>query len=98
MLYQFAKKIRKYVNIFLLVSLEQQFAKFSVFDKTTKRLKIEHYIFMISGYSGVALSISIFTDLTGSVIESRCPSVCLSVCLRHRMQLFSTPLIGPEIT
>ena len=33
-----------------------------------------------------------------SVIESRCPSVCLCVCLRHRMQFFPRPLIGPEIT
>ena len=37
-----------------------------------------------------------------SVIESQCPSVCLSVCLclflRHQMQFFARPLIGPEIT
>ena len=33
-----------------------------------------------------------------SVIESPCPFVCTSVCLRHRLHLFSRPLNGPEVT
>ena len=32
------------------------------------------------------------------VIELPCPYVCLSVCLRHRVQFFPRPLIGPEVT
>ena len=32
------------------------------------------------------------------VIESPCPSVCLWFCLRHRVQFFSRPLIGPQVT
>ena len=33
-----------------------------------------------------------------SIIESRCPSVCLCVCLSLFMRFFSRPLIGPQIT
>ena len=33
-----------------------------------------------------------------SVIESPCPCVCLFVCLRHRVQFFSRPIIGPDVT
>ena len=41
----------------------------------------------------------IFTDSAlwaGSVIESPCPSVCLSVCLCHRVQFFPRPFIGQK--
>ena len=33
-----------------------------------------------------------------SVIESPCPSGCLSRCLRHWVQFSSRPLIGPRVT
>ena len=46
------------------------------------------------------LSHSIFTNSAplGRVGHRVAMSVCVSVCLRHRVQLFSRPLIGPEIT
>ena len=33
-----------------------------------------------------------------SVIELPCLCVCLDVCLRHQVQFFPRPLIGPEVT
>ena len=50
-------------------------------------------------------SVFVFTNsalLAELVLESPCPCVCLSVCLSfclcHRVQFFSRPLIGPQIT
>ena len=37
-------------------------------------------------------------QISHRVPMSICLCFCLSVCLRHQMQLFSKPLIGPEIT
>ena len=36
--------------------------------------------------------------MADSVIESSCPPVCVCVCLRHRVQFFFRPLIGPQVT
>ena len=32
------------------------------------------------------------------VAMSVCGDVCVSVCLRHRVQFFVRPLIGPQVT
>ena len=40
----------------------------------------------------------LFLSLNRHVRLSVCLSVCVSVCLRHWVQFFSRPLIGPQIT
>ena len=75
----------------LLESLHCSGGKFSY--KVTMSVCLSGCLFAPSG----AFSLN-WPHWAGSVIESPCPDVCVFLCLRHRVQFFSRPLIGPEIT